>query len=397
MTNHRLSEIQRSLRELGLEAWLLYSFRDSNPISVRMLGLTPEIHQSRRWACLIPAEGAPRGLVHRIEPHIGRLIDGSVIEYSSHEEFQQGLRSILSGVRSVAMEYSPGNAIPVISRVDAGTVELVRSIGVDVQSSGGLIARLEARLSDEQIASARRAGGAVREIMLGAFDLIAGEIGRYGEITEYQVQQHILNEFRNRSMVTDHPPICGVGPNSANPHYEPTEERSEKIREGDFVLIDLWARENQEGSVFGDITWVGFAGKEVPESYHRIFEIVRDARDAAFQTVVDAFEQERPIRGADLDRVARNIIVDAGYGQYFVHRTGHSITTELHGAGANLDSFETEDTRPILAGTSFSIEPGIYLPGDFGVRSELDVVITHDGEVLATSEPLQREVVAILR
>jgi Xaa-Pro dipeptidase len=396
MNTERLESIQTTLRQLGLEGWLLYSFRDSNPIATRMLGLTPEIHQSRRWACLIPAEGAVRGLAHRIEPHIGRMMPGEVIEYSTHEEFEQGLRTLLDGITTVAMEYSHNNAIPVISKVDAGTVELVNATGVTVVSSGALIAHLEAKLSREQQESALRAGKAVREVMMAAFALIRDRVSNATAVTEYDVQRFILEEFELRGMETDHPPIVGVGPNSANPHYEPTADQAEPIRLGDFVLIDLWARERGAENVYGDITWTGFVGEEVPAEFAEVFDIVRRARDAAFERVVAAMEANESITGADLDDAARAVIVDAGHGEHFVHRTGHSITTELHGAGANLDNYETRDTRPILHSTSFSIEPGIYLTGRFGIRSELDVLITDDGEVIATSDPVQEEVIAIL-
>ena len=218
-----------------------------------------------------------------------------------------------------------------------------------------------------------------------------------GRITEYEVQQQILAGFERRGLVTDHPPIVGAGPNSANPHYEPTEERSAEIREGDFLLIDLWAREAFPGAVFGDITWVGYVGTEVPERFTRVFDIVRRARDGAFDAVREAFRNGSRITGGEADDIARRVISDEGYGSNFIHRTGHSIATDLHGAGANLDNFETHDTRTILSATSFSIEPGIYLQGDFGIRSELDVVITEEGDILVPSEPLQTEVIPILR
>lgn len=396
MNNERLETIQSTLRQLGLQGWLLYSFRDSNPIATRMLGLTPEVHQSRRWACLIPAEGPVRGLTHRIEPHIGRMIPGEVIEYSTHQEFEKGLATLVDGLERVAMEYSPRNAIPVISKVDAGTIELVEAGGVEVVSSGALIAHLEARLNREQQESALRAGKAVRDVMMAAFALIRDRVSSSTALTEYDVQRFILEEFERRGLETDHPPIVGVGPNSANPHYEPAAEGSSPIRLGDFVLIDLWAREKDARSIFGDITWTGFVGESVPSEHAEVFAIVARARDAAFERVVEAMSTDTAITGADLDDAARAVIVDAGYGEYFVHRTGHSITTELHGAGANLDNYETRDTRPILRSTSFSIEPGIYLTGRFGIRSELDVLITDEGEVIATSDPVQQEIVAIL-
>lgn len=396
MTHEQLHRIQATLKAHNVPAWLLYNFRDSNPIASRILGLAPNQHQTRRWVYLIPAEGTPQGMAHRIEPHIGGMMVGDIIPYSSHEEFREGLNRLLAGLDTVAMEYSPCNELPVVSRVDAGTVELVRSFGVDVISSGDLIAHLEARLTELQLDSARRAGNLVRDVMMVAFHFIRDRVNREGTVSEYEVQQLILEEFEHRGMVTDHSPNCSVGANSANPHYEPTLEQSGRIGHGDFVLIDLWAREAGEDTIYGDITWVGYVGETVPERYNEVFAVVRDARDAALNRVRDAFQRGEPITGAELDDTARDVIRDAGYGQYFTHRTGHNITVELHGAGANLDNFETKDTRAIIPGTSFSIEPGIYLPGEFGIRSELDVVIGTDGDVIATSEPLQQEVLAIL-
>lgn len=395
MDNIQLDRIQATLRSLGIPAWLLYSFRDSNPIAVRLLGLTPEVHQSRRWALMIPAHGSPRGLVHSIEPHIGVVMPGSVTSYSSFNEFESGLRGLLEGVPAVAMEYSPNNNVPVVSRVDAGTVEFVRSTRTDVLSSGDLIAALEARLTPEQIASARRAGAAMRDCAMTAFRYIADSHARGDGINEFMVQSVILEEFEHRGLITDHPPIVGVNANSANPHYAPTSDRSSPIDPGDFVLIDLWAREAGEGTIFGDITWTGFAGDQIPPRHAEVFDIVRAARDAAYDFVVAAFREGRKVSGADVDDAARDVIESAGYGRWFTHRTGHSITSELHGAGANIDNFETRDTRTILAGTSFSIEPGIYLPGEFGVRSEIDVVVDHDGTVSATSEPRQQEILRL--
>ncbi len=396
MNNNELEQIQATLRSLNIPAWLLYSFRDSNPIAVRLLGLTPEVHQSRRWALMVPAHGTPRGLVHSIEPHIGVVMPGEVASYSSFNEFESGLRALLEGIPAVAMEYSPNNNVPVVSRVDAGTVEFVRSTGTDVVSSGDLIAALEARLTPEEIASARRAGAAVRECVMIAFQYIAENHVRGQKINEYMVQQVIVEEFEHRGLITDHQPIVAVNANSANAHYAPSVEQSSPIHPGDFILIDLWAREAGEATVYGDITWTGFAGETIPERHAEVFEVVRAARDAAYDSVVTAFAQGRTLSGADVDDAARGVIERAGFAPWFTHRTGHSITSELHGAGANIDNYETRDTRTILPGTSFSIEPGIYLQGEFGVRSEIDVIVDHDGTVSATSEPRQREILRLV-
>lgn len=396
MTDTQLHRIQSALRERGIPAWLLFSFRDWNPIAGRMAGLPPGTHQSRRWATVIPAEGTPRSIAHRIEGHMAEALPGEVSLYSSLEEFTAALRKALNGIATVAMEYSPMGELPIVARVDAGTIELVRSLGVEVVSSADLIAVLDARLDAEQIAGARRAGAACREVMMETFAQIAGLVGDGSTPTEHEIQQYILRQFEIRGLETDHAPNVSVGAHSADPHYEPTPERSAAIRPGDFVLVDLWARERGENSIYGDITWTGYVGSEVPARYADVFETVRSARDAALDAVRAAFASGNTITGADLDTIAREIIVRAGYGDRFVHRLGHSITVDLHGAGANLDGYETLDRREILPGTSFSIEPGIYLPGDFGIRSELDVVIDHDGTVHATSEPLQTHILPLL-
>lgn len=396
MTADSVVRIQEALTVLGLDAWLLYSFRDSNSIAASALGLAPDAHVTRRWACLVPRDGRPRGLVHTIEPHIGREVPGEVRSYSSYLQFRDGLRWLVEGSPSVAMEYSPDNAIPVVSRVDAGTVELVRSLGTNVVSSAELVSWLGARLDTNQIASARRAGALVRDVMVTAFRFMRDEIRMGRGVSEYTVQTMIMEEFQHRGMVTDHPPIVAVNDHSADPHYVPTVDRHSHIRKGDFILIDLWAREDGLNTVFGDITWTGFVGDAVPSEYAEVFRIVASARDSAYDLVAERFADGVPIVGAEVDRAARTVIDAAGYAGSFVHRTGHSITWELHGAGANMDGYETNDTRRLVPGTSFSIEPGIYLPGRFGIRSEIDVLIDDHGAVEATSEPRQTEVIPIL-
>lgn len=396
MTTERVEEIKSILNETGDDAWLLYNFRETNTIASRIAGIPPGTHQTRRWALLIPAVGEPIGLVHRIEPHLGEYMPGPVIEYSSHEEFHQGLKEICSGHKSVAMEYSPHNAIPVVSRVDAGTIETIRALGVDVVSSGHLISLLEGRLTDVQIELAIRAGEMCRTIMIDAFTFIADSIRSHRPITEFDVVRQITAALKEHGLVTDHEPNCSVDENSANPHYQPIESTSRPITNDSFVLIDLWGKHDRHDGVYGDITWVGYVGTTVPDRYVKVFHIVREARDAAGEAVTKAFQTGESIRGSDLDRVARRIITDAGYGNSFIHRLGHSITTDLHGAGTNLDSFETIDDRPITDRSSFSIEPGIYLPGDFGVRLELDVVIDRNNVVVIPSEPLQHEIIPLL-
>lgn len=399
LSTARIKEIQAELRNSGRPGWLLYNFRDSNPIATRLLGIGPEVHQTRRWMALIPAEGEPISLRHTIEPHLDDNLPGRSLSYSTLQEYRQQLGRMLSGVRAVAMEYSPGNAIPVVSWVDAGTVELVRELGVDVVSSGELISRLESRLLPRQIEAAREAGAACREVMRSAFRFIRTSLEEDLRITEYNVVEHIERELAARGLNPHHAPICAVDANSANPHYSPVAESAEVIRDGQVILIDLWGRREDENGVFGDITWTGYTGNDVPDRVTQVFELVRDSRNAGLQVVLEGFgagESERPVlTGADVDRAARRIIEHGGFGQYFVHRTGHSITGELHGAGTNLDSSETVDERPLLRSTSFSIEPGIYLPGEFGIRSEIDVVVDNDGRVHVTSDPAQEEILRL--
>ena len=397
MTTEQLHRIQRAMKEGGIKAWLLCNFRETNLIASRVIGMSSGTHQTRRWALLIPDEGEPKGMVHRIEPHIAEFMPGEVTWYSSQSEYESGLATLLENVPEVAMEYSPNNALPVVARVDAGTVELVRSFGTSVVSSGELIARLESRLEEWQVESGIRAGKECRDVMMIAFDFIRQRVEEGEKVTEHDVVQKILAEFEKRELITDHDPNCSVGPNSANPHYQPTSESASVIEPGSFVLIDLWAKEKREGSVYGDITWTGYVGDEVPDEYEEIFRIVKEGRDASYRTLCEAFAEGKRVAGAELDDAARNCIDEAGYGTEFIHRTGHSISTDLHGAGTNLDNFETRDDRPILPATSFSIEPGIYLPERFGIRSELDVIVTSSGEVLAPSEPLQERVIPIMK
>lgn len=395
VSQQKIARIQQVLRETGIDAWVLYNFRDLNGIACRLLGIDESVHQTRRWVAVIPQEGTPRGMIHAIEPHLADHIPGEVRTYSSLDDFTTGLSDLLSGFTTVAMEYSPKNAIPVVARVDAGTIELVRSTGVDVRSSGELIARVESSLSPSRIESAREAGAACRRVMALAFNFIGTGVAEREEITEHDVVQFILQGLAGENLITDHDPNCSVGPNSANPHYQPGPLGSTIIREGDFVLIDLWGRSSDSNGVYGDITWTGVVGTEVPQRVTEVFNAVRDAREAALELVRRAFEAGDVLTGAEVDRAARQLIVERGYGEYFIHRTGHSITHELHGAGTNLDALETIDERPLIPASSFSIEPGIYLPGEFGVRSEIDVAIDESSRVHVTSSPAQSRVLAL--
>ncbi len=389
-----LPAIQAALKEFGIDAWLLYDFRGINPLARRVLDVADDAHTSRRFFYLVPAAGEPRKLVHRIETGTLDHLPGKANVYLTWQELESGVQHMLGGSKRVAMEYSPRNGNPYISRVDGGTVELVKSFGVEVVPSGDLIARFEASWDDEQWALHLEADRHTRSAYDLAWGLIA-ERARSGEtIHEIEVQRAIMEHFHRNGMTTYHPPIVGVGPHSGDPHYEPVPGKEGEICPGSFVLIDLWAKMDRPRAVYSDLTRVGFVGKDVPGEYRAVFKIVAQARDAAIALVKDAFPAGRPLRGFEVDRAARQVIESAGYGPHFIHRTGHSIGQETHGNGANMDDLETHDERLVLPRTCFSVEPGIYLP-EFGVRSEVNVFIGPDGSVHVTGEP-QREVLAVL-
>ncbi|GJQ20404.1 MAG: peptidase M24 [Bacteroidia bacterium] len=384
--------IQHALAEERLDAWLLYNFRGNNPFATRVLDLPSHIMQTRRYFYLIPAKGGPRKLVHGIEQWNLDDVPGDKTVYVSWKSLEEGLKKILKGVRIAAMEYSPGNAIPYVSIVDAGTVELVRSTGVKVVSSANLVQRFEACWSDEQAADNFETASHLRQIVDLVFEFLKQKLVSGENTTEYEVQQFMLKEFERRGIWTESDPNCSVNANAANPHYEPTREVHSAVKKGDFVLIDLWAKKKKERSVYADITWTGVMSESVPEEVQKVFRAVKAGRDAALEAVKDAFGSGKEIRGCDVDDAARRVIEKAGYGEYFIHRTGHSIGEVIHGNGANMDNLETRDDRRIIPRTSFSIEPGIYLPGKFGVRSEIDVYVSAKNEVIVTGLPMQEEV-----
>jgi Xaa-Pro aminopeptidase len=392
----RVAAIQQSLRETdALDGWLFYDFRGSDPLAYRVLLLDPTRHVTRRWFYWIPATGEPAKLLHRIEPHVLDELPGSDQRYVSWEEQRAHLSSLLQGRRRVAMQYSPFNAVPYLSRVDAGTVELVRSFGIEVVTSADLIQCFEAVWTDAQLESHRYATESLRKIVDQAFAYIATSITKERTLTEYGLQQFILARIHDAGMTTSSAPIVAVDEHSADPHYGPVESRSALIVRDNLVLIDLWAKQTKPGSVYGDITWTGYTEKRVPSKQRSVFEHVRRGRDAAL-----AFVQERVAAGHfpygwEVDDVCRSTIRDSGFGDFFIHRTGHSIGEEVHGNGANIDNLETRDNRRLLPRTCFSIEPGIYLPGEFGIRSELDVYVS-DREVLVYGQPLQTEIVPLL-
>jgi Xaa-Pro dipeptidase len=387
----KLDAMQAALREAGFDGWLFYDHHHRDPIAARILGLDEHAHITRRWYYFVPAEGEPRRLMHRIEQ--GRLdaLPGTKAVYSSWQELHAGLDAMLSGFRRIAMQYSPNNDIMYVSMVDAGTVEFLRSLGKQIVSSADLVSQFEAVLTAEQMESHAVAQRAIDALLAEGW-MEMGRRLRGGKLTEYDHVLWLSEAMRRENLVWENGPNVSVNANSSDSHYEPTAERSAPICEGDFVLIDIWGRVDKPGTIFYDITWTGVIGREPTGREQQVFEIVRNARDAAIIAVESAFEQSHEIQGFQADDAARNVIRDAGFGDYFTHRTGHNIAQELHGSGAHLDNLETHDQRRILPNTCFSVEPGIYLP-EFGVRSEVNMLTSPD-KAWVTGK-MQRELVKI--
>jgi Xaa-Pro dipeptidase len=386
-----LPAIQAALRERNIDAWLFYDHHHRDPIAYRVLGLPSSLMVTRRWFYLIPANGEPAKLVHKIEAgHLDKL-PGSKRVYSGWQELFDQIKSFLADYKTIAMQYSPNNLVFTVSLVDAGTMELVRGLGKNVVSAADLIAQFEATWTDEQIQTHYAARDAVDSITAAAFAEIGRRV-RNGGSTEHAMQQWLLEAFGRENLVTDDPPVVAVNANSGNPHYEPHAESSAPIREGDFVLLDIWGKKNTPGAVYYDITWTGYVGKAPSDRQREIFQIVRDARDAGVKTVLDAIGAGQRIAGWQVDRATRDHIQKAGYGDYFIHRTGHSIGTDVHSNGANMDDLEIHDERQILPNSCFSIEPGIYLP-EFGVRSEVNVLVRPNRAEVTGK--IQREIVII--
>lgn len=396
-TLQRIRSIQDTLAAEKIDGWLFYDFWKRNEFAQRILEYPRHILNTRRFFYYIPAKGEPRKLVHSIERWNLDHLPGEKTIYLSWQSLGEGLGKVLAGAKVVAMEYSPGNAIPYISKVDAGTVEAVRKAGVEIVSSMNLTQFFESRWTEEAYRDNLETARVMRGIVDETFGFMKAGILAKRRTTEYDVQQFMLGRFKANGLVTLEAPNCSVNANSGNPHYEPTKDVHTELKEGDFVLIDLWAKKDKPGSTYNDITWTGFLGSSVPEKYRKVFEVVRDARDAAVTLLERSFAAGKTVRGCDVDDASRKVIADAGYGEYFIHRTGHSITEDLHGSGANMDNLETKDERTIIPETSFSVEPGIYFMGDFGIRSEINVYITKDRRVVVPGEPRQRELVAILK
>ncbi len=392
----KIKEIQAELAVLGLDGWLLYDFRGINPIAQNVAGLI-DAHITRRWFCLIPAQGEPRWLVHKIETSNFTGVPGSVALYAGWEELNAAIHTLLAGTKTVAMEYSPNAEIPYISRVDAGTLEWIRSMDVAVHTSAELAQRIEARLSEAQATGHQTSARLVLQAKDAAFKWIGSQLRDGKTITEYDVQQVILGQFDAMGLVTDHPPIVAANAKSSDPHYAPTSTDTQAIQIGDFILIDLWAKQKDPDAVFADTTWVAYADTTVPMRYVEIFDIVKEARDRAVRFIREKWAADERIHGYEVDDCVRGYITEKGYGAFFIHRTGHNIGTVIHGNGVNLDNLETRDARALISGICFSIEPGIYLT-DFGVRTEIDVFLAGPGRdgVKVTTAPVQNRVLPLL-
>ncbi len=377
-----LDAIRSALREQKVDGWLFYDHHHRDPIAYHILGLSDSLHVTRRWYYLIPAEGEPQKLVHRIEA--GRLdpLPGTKAVYSSWQELESQLKTTLAPYEKLAMQYSPRNAIMYVSMVDAGTVELLREFGKTIVSSSDLVSHFEAVLSAERIASHYEAQRVIDDVLMEGFKEIGRRVrpvngGSSAGTTEYAMVQWLSEAMRRGGLIWENSPDVAVNENTSDSHYAATEAATKPIRDGDFVLIDIWGRVNHPDSVFYDITWTGVVGREPSPREQLVFETVRNARDAAIATVQSAFSTGRPIAGWEADDAARGVIRDAGFGEFFTHRTGHNIATDIHGSGAHLDNLETHDERLLLPFTCFSVEPGIYLP-EFGVRSEIDMMTSAD-------------------
>lgn len=374
--------IQAALRADGLDGWLLYDFQGVNPIARALAGLGGSRKMTtRRWYYLIPASGTPRKLVHRIEAHTLDAVPGDATPYAGHESLRDGLARLLDGCRRVAMEYSPRCAIPYLSRVDGGTLEQVRACGVDVLSSGDLVQQFMARWSDEAIATHREAAAALYRIKDRTFEALR-HVSTGGALTEYALQQQMVGWFADEGLVSDAAPVVAAMENAGDPHYQPSDTRSRAIRPNELVLIDLWGKIETPGAVYADISWVGFTGADVPADMTRAFDAVVRARDAAADLVQARVRSGEPVRGFEVDRAARAVLVEAGYAEAILHRTGHSLGETVHGQGVHMDDYETHDERRLLPGTGFTLEPGVYFKS-FGMRSEINVLVG-DGDIEVT-------------
>ena len=390
-----LPDIQKALRDRNLDGWLFYDFRNRDELASQILGLDPAKFCTRRWYYYIPAEGEPTKLVHSVEASFLDSLPGNKLKFLSWKEMHSQIKKLLGNHKKIAMHYSPMNNIPYASMVDAGTIELIRSLGYEPVSAADLINLFNAVIDEKGYQSHREAGEIVLKIKDEAYGEIATAVSENRALKEYELQQFIMKRFDEEGLTCEgHGPIVGINEHPADPHFEPKPESSYIFKPGDTILIDLWAKKKEAGSIYYDVTWCGYIGDNPPPKYLEIFNTVRDARKAAKQFVIDAFAEGRPCYGWEVDDACRNVVIEAGYGDFFVHRTGHSIGTNVHGNGVHIDNLETKDERQLMPGICFSIEPGIYLEGEMAVRSEINVFITLEGEVVVCGDE-QEELILI--
>ncbi len=391
-----LKLIQEALQHERLDGWLFYDFRKSNPIAYQILSIPLNSFFSRRWFYFIPASGTPIALVSAVESHVLNSLPGEQRIFRTWQEMRSHLKDLLPAGMRIAMEYSPMNAIPYMSRVDGGTLELIRSYKVEVVSSANIAQRFIAQLSEAQIESHREAGRRLIAAKDALFAALGNDLRAGITLDEFSVVQRFTVLIQDADLALLDPPHVAVNENASNPHYEPTREKHSPIRRGDLILFDFWARLPEEDAIMADYTWMAYAGTrdEIPATQREVFEIVRKARDAGIAFIRSKLSANQHVEGSDVDDATRAVITDAGYGDYFVHRTGHDIGTAVHGNGTNLDNFETQDNRILLPSTCCSMEPGIYLP-EFGIRSEVDLLV-HERDVEVTGTPIQEEIVALM-
>jgi len=387
-----IGEMQKDLRGAKLDGWLFYDFRGRDPIAHRILDL-PDGMRTRRWFYFVPAQGTPKKLVHKIEAGSLAAVPGETLYYAGQKELRDNLKKTLGRAKKVAMQYSPKNAIPYVAMVDAGTVELVRSLGPKVVTSADLVQKYEACWSKEQLESHLAAGRAIDRIVRDAFSYAAKCVRDKNPLTEYDLKQWILQKFEESGITTEEGPDIAVNKNASDPHYGPTRETAAPIQEGDLLLLDVWGKQKTANSVYYDITWMGYLGATVPQKYVKIFNVLREARDRAVELICSSVKAGKPLQGWQVDKAARSVVEKAGYGKYFFHRTGHNIGTTVHGNGVNMDGLETQDERHLIPRTCNSVEPGIYLP-EFGMRTEVDVYV--DEKEARVTGPVQKEILPLL-
>jgi Xaa-Pro dipeptidase len=387
-----ITEMQKDLRSAKLDGWLFYDFRGRDPIALRILDL-PKGMRTRRWFYFVPTKGTPKKLVHRIEAGALASVPGDTLYYADQNELRDNLKKALGRAKKVAMQYSPKNAIPYVAMVDAGTIELVRSLGPKVLTSADLVQKYEACWSKEQLDSHLAAGRAIDRIVREAFDYAAISVKGKKPLTEYDLKEFILRKFEEAGIMTEEGPDVAVNENASDPHYGPTREKSSPIQEGDLLLLDVWGKQKAADSVYYDITWIGYLGTKVPEKYAKVFRVLREARDTAVDLIRSSVKAGKSLQGWQVDKAARGVVEKAGYGKYFFHRTGHNIGTAVHGNGVNIDGLETQDKRHLIPKTCNSVEPGIYLP-EFGMRTEVDVYV--DEKEARVTGAVQTEILALL-